>query len=138
MSKQLNLAPSDKNRLYSSCKELSMSWRMELPHPVYIFDDHLIPSSRKECLPSQLQLENQSFRKELSVFPANSQSEAFSFLIEIILSLFLCHEKRGQFNKFNVHFVLYSLDRFLPINLDSEKTKKEIIFFLKFHQVGRN
>ena len=71
------------------------------------------------------------FRKELSVFPANSQIEAFSFLIAVILSLFSCLEKRGKFNKFSVHFVFYSLDRFSPINLDSEKTKTEIVFFVE-------
>ena len=64
--------------------------------------------------------------KELSVFSANSQSEAFFFLIEVILSLFLGLEKRGQFDKFSVNFVFYRLDRFSPINLDSDKTKKEI------------
>ena len=59
-----------------------------------------------ECFPIQEQLENQYFRKKLSVFPANSQSESFPFIIAVILSLFLCLEQRGKFDKFSVQFCI--------------------------------
>ena len=91
-----------------------------------------------ECFPIQEQLENQYFRKKLSVFSANTQSESFSFIIAVIFSLFLCLEMRGQFDKFSVQFVFQRLDKFSTINLDSEKTKMREKICLKVHLVGRN
>ena len=53
--------------------------------------------------------ENQSLRKEFTVFPANSQSEAIPIFIAVILSLFLCLFLKREANMTYSVYTLYSI-----------------------------
>ena len=85
------------------------------------------PLGKKWMSPSQQQLENKSLRKELTVFPADSQSEAFPFLIAVILYLFLCLLLNREANMICSVYTLYgqiftdqfgfskNIHKFLPV-----------------------
>ena len=53
--------------------------------------------------------ETQTLRKEFTVFPANSQGEAFLFFIDVILSLFLCLLLNKEANTTLSVYTLYSI-----------------------------
>ena len=85
---------------------------------------------RSDCPPIQQQFENELFRKEFTVFPANSQSEASLFPIafagQIFTKLFRI-SARLHFLKF--HPVGKTLMSPIPQQFENQSLRKEFIVF---------